>query len=161
MALYAIPSILVVLLGLVRPVPPRWRSRYRHWERRPFFWARYGRQYARSARISAKQRRIVFAADQHRCIIRSQACRGGIQVDHIRPWTCGGRTKLRNLMTLCRYHNVNIKNNYWPGVFYRGDNIVLAAAVLSAEQRARCNPFRWVRALLAALLSLSLDRRLP
>ena len=149
-------ALAVVMIGLVRTgtgIPPRWRARYRHWEHRPFFWAKAGRQYARSARISKRQRRIVLAADRHRCIMRDQSCRGPNQIDHSRPWIAGGRTKLPNLFTLCRFHNVTIKNNYWPGVFYRGDNIVMAAAVLRKEQRARYNPLRWARALLAALTS--------
>jgi hypothetical protein len=144
---------LVVMLGLIRPVPPRWRTRYRHWESRPFFWAKAGRQYARSARISKRQRRIVTAADWHRCLMHNRDCQGANQIDHSRPWSQGGRTWLPNLFTLCRFHNVTVKSNYWPGVFYRGDNIVLAAAVLAAERRARANPFRWVRLLLAMLTS--------
>ena len=134
-------------------VPARWRTRYRHWENRPFFWPKAGRQYARSARISARQRRIVGIADRHCCVMRDKSCRGPVQVDHSRPWSQGGRTRVPNLFLLCRYHNVTIKNNYWPGVFYRGDNIVLAAAVLAAERRARMNPARWARILLAGLMS--------
>jgi len=139
-----VAAVMLARTGVL--VPPRWRARYRHWERRPFFWARAGRQYARSARISERQRKIVQAADRHRCIMRDGSCAGSLQVDHGRPWSCGGRTWVFNLFLLCRYHNVTIKSNYWPGSYYRGSNIVLAAAILRREQHARWNPFRWLRA---------------
>lgn len=141
--------ILVAGPAAVLLAPRRWRKRYRHWEHRPFFWAPYGREHARSAHISERLRRAVYAADRHQCVISNEDCSGPVQVDHICPWSQGGRTSLFNTMSLCWFHNVPVKSNYWPGAFYRGENRVLAAAVLAAEQRARWNPARWVRAALA------------
>jgi Holliday junction DNA helicase RuvB len=45
-------------------------------------------------------RRRVYARDSHRC----RCCRGvhALQVHHIVPWSCGGETRMDNLVTVCR-----------------------------------------------------------
>ena len=72
-----------------------------------------------------------------------------LQVDHVIPWSHGGRTWLPNLVTLCAAHN-RVKSDYEPGRGYRpfegADNIVLAHEIWKAERRARRHPARWVRA---------------
>ena len=150
LALSAIP---VLLLGLLSApgalssttVPRRWRVAYRR---------AHGREGARSARISARLRRMVLAADRKRCV----ACGSGSQpqVDHYRPWAGGGLTALFNLLILCASCN-RTKSNYWRDrdgyVHYRpfagADDRAAAAAILACERRARWNPARWWRAAAA------------
>jgi hypothetical protein len=99
-------------------------------------------------------RRAVYAADGRRCCYCGYA--GSLQLDHFRPWSCGGRTSLLNCFALCRNCNI-IKSNYWPHrsgrITYRPfegrGNLKIAAAILEAERRARRNPLRWLRAGLA------------
>jgi len=123
------------------------RARARHRKR-------HGRQHCRSARIPARLRRAVKAADQYRCVARRLGgCAGSIEVDHGCPWSDGGVTWLANMFALCRWHN-RVKSNYWRfrsgRVTYRpfpgADDEALAASVLAAERRARLNPVRWLRA---------------
>lgn len=139
----AVSARLLVTMTAVFLVPRRWRISYRH---------AHGREGARSAYISQRLRRKVFAADRHRCVY----CHSGhdLQVDHVMPWSLGGMTRLLNLVTLCSVHN-RVKSNFWVTrdgrVIYRpfegADNRVLAAAILAAERQARRNPLRWVLAL--------------
>lgn len=139
--------VVLLVLSVAAPalahlaVPRPWRASYRH---------RHGREGARSAYISKRQRRAVYFADRHRCVY----CRSGylLQVDHVIPWSHGGRTVFWNLMSLCGRCN-RIKSDYWPGEGYRpfegSENIVMAAAILAAERRAQYNLPRLVRAALA------------
>lgn len=133
-------AVRVLLMVVVRR---RWRIAYRK---------AHGREGARSARITARMRRVVLAADRYECVI-GEDCAGPVQVDHIRPWAAGGITCLVNLMGLCRYHNM-VKSGYWRDrdgyVHYRPwagyDDVVLAAAILAAERSARWRPGRLLRA---------------
>jgi 5-methylcytosine-specific restriction endonuclease McrA len=123
-------------------VPRRWRIAYRH---------RHGREGAPSAYISARLRRVVYAADRRRCV----ACKSRIDlnVDHVRPWAGGGLTTLWNCMTLCGRCN-RVKSNYWQDrdgyVHYRGypgsADAHAAEQVLRRERRHRFWPLRWTRA---------------
>lgn len=140
--------VVLLVLGALVPalahaaVPRHWRVKYRH---------AHGREGARSAYISKRQRRAVFAADWHRCVYCHSTL--NLQVDHVMPWSCGGRTWLPNLVTLCGRCN-RVKSNYWVErngrcvyrPFVGAANIQLAAAILEAEKRARRNPARWARA---------------
>lgn len=141
-ALLTVPLVLMSLLlapaalaGLL--VPHKWRKAHRR---------RHGREHCKSAYIGKRLRRAVLAADRHGCVMNDEDCSGPAQVDHVRPWSQGGLTSLFNLMTLCRYHNVPVKSNYWPGAYYRGDDIEGARRVLATERVARLNPARWLRA---------------
>lgn len=100
--------------------------------------------------IPAWLRRAVYAADRHACL-RCGAV-ADLQVDHVRPWSCGGLSCLWNLATLCGPCN-RVKSNYWAwpsgSVTYRSfpgsADQATAAAILAAELRARRNPARWLR----------------
>ena len=130
----------LILIGLADSpgalVPSRWRASWRYGRPRPA--------------IPVWLRRLVYAADGHRCAY----CRNGgqLQLDHVRPWSQGGRTSFWNLMTLCRDCNL-VKSDYWVdkrGARYRpfegrGD-IIAAAAILRAEKRRRLSPVRMLRA---------------
>ncbi len=62
----------------------------------------FGRWYYHrdSGRISAALRTMVLTRDGHRCLRCGATER--LEMDHIRPWSYGGRTKLGNLQTLCK-----------------------------------------------------------
>jgi hypothetical protein len=134
----------LVVLALQAPgalVPPSWRR----WHRR----GEHERPH-----IPLWLRRVVYAADRYACV----ACRqsGDLQLDHVRPWTAGGRTSLWNLMTLCGSCN-KLKSNYWVYrdgyVLYtpwRGrGNASAARAILAREMRNRHSIMRLVRASLS------------
>lgn len=134
----------LLILALQAPgslVPCAWRA----WRRR----GHEGRPH-----IPDWLRRAVYAADSRRCCFCGYA--GSLQLDHVRPWSFGGRTSLFNLITLCQTCNV-VKSNYWMTrngtTFYRpfkgASNVKKAAAILAAERRHRLNPVRWVRAGMA------------
>jgi len=122
-------------------VPRRVRGRYRQ---------KHGREGARSAYISARLRRVTFAADRYRCV-GCHARRVRLEWDHIYPWIAGGRTTLWNGMTLCSACN-GIKSNYNRDrdgyEHYHGDRASIPAArrILRRERRHRWNPLRWTRA---------------
>jgi 5-methylcytosine-specific restriction endonuclease McrA len=130
---------LALVIALQAPgalVPSGWRASYRYGRERPD--------------IPAWLRRLVYAADRHRCAYCGYA--GDLQLDHVHPWSFGGRTSFWNLVTLCGPCN-RVKSNYWVdkrGAHYspfegRG-NIVQAAAILRAEKRRRWSPIRIARA---------------
>jgi hypothetical protein len=117
-------------------VPSGWRASWRYGRPRPA--------------IPMWLRRLVFAADRHRCVYCGNPA--GLQLDHVHPWSYGGLTSFWNLMTLCGPCN-RVKSNYWMdkrGVHYRPfeghGNIVAAAAILRAEKRRRWSPVRMLRA---------------
>ncbi len=126
-------------------IPREWRAGHRY---------RHGRQFCRSARITARIKRAVLAADRYRCVACGLA--GDLQIDHVMPWSCGGLSSLFNLMVLCGGCN-RVKSNYWRWrdgrVTYRGvegrADERRAAVILAAERRARWNPLRWWRAAIA------------
>lgn len=119
-------------------VPCRWRMWHRD--------RREGRPH-----IPVLLRRAVYAADRDACLW----CGDGwqLQLDHVRPWSCGGLNVLWNFVTLCGRCN-RIKSNYWRYrsglVVYRSwpgsADAAVAAQILAAERRARLNPARWLRA---------------
>lgn len=135
------PFFPLMLLGLVQSpgalVPSSWRA-----------WRRRGRDHRPS--IHVWLRRLVYAADRSRCVYCGNPAQ--LQLDHVHPWSFGGRTSFWNLMTLCGPCN-RVKSNYWVnkhGAHYnpfegRG-NIIAAAAILRAEKRRRWSPMRMLRA---------------
>jgi len=142
--LLVIPGLFVTLVAFggdlpKRLVPRSWRAGYR---------ARHGRKGAKSARITDRTRRLVYAADRHRCIM----CGGrDLAVDHHVPWAWGGLTVLGNLFTLCGTCNGR-KLDYWEdhgrprySRYFNRANEAFASAVYRRESRARLNPFRMLR----------------
>jgi 5-methylcytosine-specific restriction endonuclease McrA len=135
------PFVPLMLIGLAESpgalVPSRWRASWRYGRPRPA--------------IHAWLRRLVYAADGYRCVYCGNG--GQLQLDHVHPWSYGGRTSFWNLACLCQTCNV-IKSNYWISrggrVAYRpfagASNMTVAAAILAVERRARWNPMRWIRA---------------
>lgn len=134
------PFVPLVMIGLAESpgalVPSGWRASWRYGRPRPA--------------IHAWLRRLVYAADRHRCVYCGNG--GQLQLDHVHPWSYGGRTSLWNLMTLCGPCN-RVKSNYWVnkrGAHYRPfeghGNIIAAAAILRAEKRRRWSPARMLRA---------------
>jgi hypothetical protein len=135
---------LIALLAVEAPgalVPCNWRA----------YWRR-GQEHRPAVRRYL--RRIVYAADRHACCYCRRSA--GLQLDHFRPWSLGGRTSFYNSFTLCRDCNI-IKSNYWirrdGRVVYKPfegkSHMTMAAAILAAERRARRNPARWIRAAVA------------
>jgi Holliday junction DNA helicase RuvB len=51
-------------------------------------------------RVSPSLRRRVLARDKHRC--RHCGCPHSLHLHHVIPWSKGGRTRMKNLITLCR-----------------------------------------------------------
>jgi 5-methylcytosine-specific restriction endonuclease McrA len=134
------PFLPLIMIGLAESpgalVPSRWRASWRYGRPRPA--------------IPAWLRRLVYAADRYRCVYCGNG--GQLQLDHVHPWSYGGRTSFWNLMTLCGSCN-RVKSNYWVnerGTHYRPfeghGNIVAAAAILRAEKRRRWSPIRMLRA---------------
>ena len=80
-------------------------------EQRARFRAKRPRRRQKSARIPARLRRAVRAADRDRCahcgITRTELALSGreMHVDHIVPWLYGGLTCLWNLALLCDEDN--------------------------------------------------------
>jgi hypothetical protein len=101
-------------------------------------------------------RRAVYAADGRRCCLPWCETRAGsLELDHLRPWSLGGRTSFWNMMTLCKAHNL-VKSNYWSedgfSVYrpWRGySNRHEAARILAFERRHRWSPLRLIRAAMA------------
>lgn len=157
LALFVLPAVLRG--GLV---PNQWRIRHRK---------RHGRANCKSAVITASLRRVVFAADRHRCLycgvtaaelaaLPPRLCKDGrvrprtLHVDHWKPWQPGGLTTLFNLGTLCDEHN-EIKLNYWRErsgyIWYRPSErnpgrLAEAARISAAIRWKRWSLFRLWRA---------------
>lgn len=135
---------LIVLMAIEAPgglVPWQWRA-----------WWRKGEAHRPSVR--KRLRRVVYAADGYACAY----CRKShdIQLDHMRPWSLGGRTSFFNSMTLCGTCN-RIKSNYWR---FRSRRVTYhsfdgyhypakAAEILAFEMRHRWSPWRFIRAAIA------------
>lgn len=149
-ALLALFWPLLVLLAMEAPgalVPSRWRAWYhdRH---------RDEQGNMERPHVSARLRRLVYAADRHACCYcRSSA---DLNLDHYRPWKQGGRTSYLNMLTLCAFHN-RVKSDYWVArdgrVHYHaftGHNVpALAADIFALERRRRWSPARIIRAAIA------------
>jgi 5-methylcytosine-specific restriction enzyme A len=134
------PFLPLMMIGLTEApgalVPSRWRASWRYGRPRPA--------------IPMWLRRLVYAADGYRCVYCDLG--GQLQLDHVHPWSYGGRTSFWNLMTLCGSCN-RVKSNYWvnkQGTHYRPfeghGNIAAAARILRAEKRRRWSPMRMLRA---------------
>lgn len=159
----AVLAVLFVLPGLLMSglVPNQWRINHRK---------RHGRENCKSAVISASLRRVVLAADRHRCLYCGITARElaalpprmsldgkitarRLHVDHWHPWQPGGPTTLFNLGTLCDEHN-EIKCNYWRqrnGYIwyrYRSNPAMLrfAARITQTIRWKRWTPLRLLRA---------------
>jgi hypothetical protein len=134
-------AALAVLFGVphlaLSAIPDAWRKAYRD---------RHGRRG-----IPKRIRAAVLAMDRHRCLFCGEP--GGLQIDHIRPWSCGGLDSLFNFVALCGPCN-RVKSNYWvyPSgmVVYRAwegsEDALTAAEILFVERRALRSPARWLRA---------------
>ncbi len=135
---------LMAILALQAPaslVPGRWRT-----------WWRRGQ--AHRPAVPAWLRRVVRAADRHACCY----CKGSqqLQVDHVFPWSLGGRTTLWNCMVLCGRCN-RVKSNYWVHrngrttytPFEGHGSIRLAHDILMFELEHRKSPIRLIRAAIA------------
>lgn len=127
MSFTALPQLLI---------PDRWRIEWRRDQPRPA--------------IPARLRRACLAADRYRCAWCSSY--EDLQVDHVKPWSCGGLSALWNVMTLCGPCN-RVKSNCWyrkdGSVIYRpfkGGSMATATAILDFELRHRWRPDRWIRA---------------
>jgi hypothetical protein len=135
---------LLAVLALEAPgavVPATWRASWRHGDvTRPH--------------ISTRLRRVVYAADRHRCCYCRSSAR--LQLDHVKPWSLGGRTSLWNLCTLCSRCN-KVKSNYWVHrdgrITYRSwegfDWPSTAGLILAFELRHRRSVTRLIRAAVA------------
>jgi hypothetical protein len=70
--------------------------------------------------VPAEIRRIVSERDGDQCTFRSadgRRCeaRSPLELDHIRPFACGGRTTVANLRLLCRPHNLHMARFAYGG----------------------------------------------
>jgi 5-methylcytosine-specific restriction endonuclease McrA len=153
LALMAVASLLVIPALAVtvacflpelpkRAVPRSWRASYRS--------RRGPRQGQRSARIPARLRQLIHAADRHRCV--GCGSRRDLQVDHGIPWAWGGLTILSNSFTLCRDCNI-IKLDYWEswgGVPHYSRHFAVAHRneahrIFRRERWHRLSPLRMLR----------------
>jgi hypothetical protein len=137
---------LVVLMAIEAPgglVPCSWRT-----------WWRRGQE--RRPAISKRLRRIVYAADRHMCCLSWCRSSADLNLDHVRPWSLGGRTSFWNFCTLCGHHN-RVKSNYWAfkggrytyRPFEGYGNAREAAAILAFELRYRRSLWRFIRAAIS------------
>lgn len=147
-------TVLGVTLGLLYPVllifalqapgslvPRRWRT-----------WWRHGQDHRPA--IPAWLRRVVLAADRHSCCFCKSSQQ--LQVDHVFPWSLGGRTTLWNCMTLCGPCN-RVKSNYWVhpsgrvtyNPFEGHGWPERARRILQCELNMRKSPIRLIRAAIA------------
>ena len=130
--------------------PRRCRKWYRgRKSRRPRRQAESYRETAHSARISDRDRGIIFRADRYRCLhCRRRFPARLLQVDHWIAWAQGGLSVLKNFATLCGPCNV-AKLDYQPGQpshLFTGESLHRARAVWAAERRAiRWSPARYWR----------------
>jgi hypothetical protein len=145
-SLLIIPGLFVTLVAFApdlpkRCVPRSWRAGYR---------SRHGRAGAKSQFITDRTRRLVYAADRHRCVMCGS--RTDLAVDHHIPWAWGGLTILANLFTLCGTCNGR-KLDYWEdwhgkahfSRHFNQANRDFAHDVFRREQWRRRSPFRMFR----------------
>lgn len=145
--LFSLAYPLLALLAVEAPgalVPWQWRA-----------WHRRGREHRPG--VSARLRRVVYAADRHACCLPwCRSASSGLQIEHVRPWCLGGRNSFWNFCTLCGYHN-RVKSDYWEfrdgrrnyHSFTGHANPAEAARILAFEKRHRWSPARFARAALA------------
>lgn len=137
---------LLTLLVLESPgalIPARWRM----WWRR----GAIGRPH-----IKNSLRRLVYAADGYACAWCHANDPNDLELDHMRPWSFGGRTSFWNFMTLCGPCN-RVKSNYWRfrdgreyyTPFKSAGNIRAARAIHDFERRHRWSIMRLIRASMA------------
>lgn len=90
---------MLVKVGLWERADGGYRVRsWLHWNRsRDEITAALADEAAR--KIPVKLRARVFKRDGYRC--RECGGAGDLQVDHIFPWSCGGRHEIENLQALC------------------------------------------------------------
>jgi 5-methylcytosine-specific restriction endonuclease McrA len=144
--LLIIPGLFVTVVAFgpdlpKRCVPRSWRAGYR---------SRHGRIGAKSSVITERTRRLVYAADRHRCVWCGS--RVDLAVDHHVAWAWGGLTILANLFTLCGTCNGR-KLDYWEdwhgtAHFSRHFNLAnrdFAHAVFRRERWRKWSPFRMIR----------------
>ena len=145
--LAVIPGLFVTLVCFApdlpkQAVPRHWRARYRAW---------YGREGAKSSHITDRTRRLVYIADQFRCV--GCGALGARDVDHRIPWAWGGLTILWNLFTLCERCNRVIKVDYWEDIHGRAHwgrhfskaHRAEAHLIFRRESLRRWNPLRMLR----------------
>lgn len=134
-------AAVLVLQAPASLVPRRWRT-----------WWRHGQDHRPA--IPAWLRRVVLAADHHACCFCKSSQQ--LQVDHVFPWSLGGRTTLWNCMTLCGPCN-RVKSNYWVhpsgrvtyNPFEGRGWPERASRILQCELNTRKSPIRLIRAAIA------------
>jgi 5-methylcytosine-specific restriction endonuclease McrA len=154
--LAVIPGVYVSLVAFAPDLPkalvPRpWRASYRNRRKHARLpWLRQSRDQQKSSYRSDRLKRLVLAADGHRCV----GCGApGTDVDHRIPWAWGGLTVLWNCFTLCANCNQVIKVDYWEdisgrphwGSHFSTANRYIAHRIFRRESRRRWNPFRMLR----------------
>jgi hypothetical protein len=162
-----VPLVLLWLLFILPAVlmgGPFRRLRIRHR-------LHHDRAQCKSAVITAGLRRVILAADRHRCLycgitaaelaaLPQRLGKDGrwrkrcLHIDHSMPWKGpGGRTTLLNMVTLCDQHN-EIKLNWWRErngyVWYRPEvrtpeNLRLAEIITMKVRHRRWKPLRLLR----------------
>lgn len=75
------------------------------------------RLYNREQRAAAL-RRAGYRCEHRIAVLFRCRRRNRLQVDHIHPWSRGGRTSLKNASMLCGKHNRR-KSNHVPSIGYR------------------------------------------
>lgn len=104
---------------------------------------------------SGRRTRAISPAIQRALTLRDRGCRfpgctHTLWVDghHIVPWAEGGRTKLSNLLLLCRRHHTAVHEGGFRLVLENGAPAFYAPAghrVLEASTPTRSTPIRWSR----------------
>jgi hypothetical protein len=146
LAVLAYPPAVLMSPGFPACLVPR-QSRARH---------RAGKPRPSSA-MPSWLHRVALIADLRRCAFRRHhRCEGPPEVDHVCPQASGGLATIINAVVLCHTANM-IKSDYWqdrdgyehynpwPGY----SDKAMAARILACERRARLNPLRYARAVLA------------
>lgn len=57
--------------------------------------------------FTGELRAKILARDGHRCVVRGCRETQNLQIDHIKPWSKGGKTTIENAQTLCQHHNAS------------------------------------------------------
>jgi hypothetical protein len=71
--------------------------------------------------FTAEQKRTIYRACGNRCeyprLLLGRCKRAAQEIDHVYPWSKGGRTVIENASCLCHRHNIR-KTNKWPSYRY-------------------------------------------
>lgn len=125
--------VVTVMCGLVFRQAVRGRPRvvYRmRFKRQLWHWQKHGRPPT-----SPYLRMTVLRRDRFKCVACDSTYR--LEIDHVKPWHYGGKTRLSNLATLCHECN-RTKSDYWPGRRYHpwpGYNHKMRARMILASEQ--------------------------